>query len=245
MAIATTSTFNLDIAELAEEAFERAGSELRSGLDLRTARRSLNLITLEWQNRGINLWCVEEITYDSTGDGTGTTTLVKGTSTYNLRTGTISLLDVILRTDAGSTSNQTDYQLNRISQNTYSTIPNKLNQARPIQYHMNRQEVGGSSTKSSVTLWPVPDTSAKYTLVYWRIARIADAGDPASNDMDVPARFLPALVAGLAYHIALKKPELAPRAQMLKGEYEQQFALAAAEDREKAPIRFVPGGYNF
>lgn len=244
MAISGTYTFNPDIGEIVEEAFERAGLEMRSGYDLRTARRSLNFLTLEWQNRGINLWTIDEVVWDSVGNGTGITTLTKGTASYDLRTSTISLLDVILRTDAGSETNQTDYQLNRISQNTYATIPNKLTQARPLQYYFDRNEIldvtNSTPQKSSITFWPIPDESSKYTIVYWRMKRIADSGDIASNTVQVPDRFLPALVAGLAYQIAVKKPEAMERAPLLKQAYEEAFNLAADEDRVKVSARFVP-----
>ena len=246
MAISETYTFNPDISEIVEEAYERAGLEMRTGYDIRTARRSLNILTLEWQNRGLNLWTIDEITWDSVGDGCGpTTTLTKGTATYNLRSGTISLLDAILRTNDGELNQQADYRLNRISQPTYSTIPNKLTQARPLQYYMDRKEIlgagdGGVDQYDTITLWPVPDESLKYTLIYWRMRRIADAGNPASNTMQIPSRFIPALISGLAYYIAMKKPEAQGRLPFLKEVYEEDFRTAADEDRVKASVRFVP-----
>jgi hypothetical protein len=240
MALSGTQSFMPDIGDIVQEAYERAGSELRSGYDLRSARRSLNLLTLEWQNRGINLWTIEE---------KGITSITKGTATYSLDAGTISLLDVVLRLDAGSATSQSDYQMSRISQSTFATIPNKLQQGRPLQYYMERREVvdanaDGTDRFDSITLWPVPDSSTKYQIRYWRMKRIDDTGDAASNTAEVPGRFLPALVSGLAYQIAMKRPDSAPRVQMLKQEYEQQFSMAAEEDREKAPLRFVPQAYR-
>ena len=240
MALSGTQTFMPDIGDIVQEAYERAGLEMRSGYDLRSARRSINLLTLEWQNRGINLWTIEE---------KGITSITKGTSSYNLDAVTIALLDMVLRLDAGSATKQTDYQLNRISQSTFSTIPNKLQQGRPLQYYMERREVldvnaDGTDRFDTVNLWPVPDSSTKYQIRYWRMKRIDDAGDMASNTMEVPGRFLPALVSGLAYQIAIKRPESAQKVQMLKQEYEQQFSMAAEEDREKSAIRFVPQAYR-
>ena len=183
MAISGTYAFNPDLSEIVEEAYERAGLEMRSGHDLRTARRSLNILTLEWQNRGINLWTVDEVTYD---DGAGTDTLVKGTASYDLAVGTIGVLDVILRTDAGDATNQTDYRLNRISQPTYSTIPNKLSAGRPLQYYLERKEIldtaaDGSDQKDRINLWPVPDKSSTYKIIYWRMKRIADTGKDVAD----------------------------------------------------------------
>ncbi len=245
MAISGTYSFNPDIGDIIEEAYERAGLDLRSGYDLRSARRSLNLMTLEWQNRGLNLWTVDEQSISETSGGASVTTLVKGTSTYNVGESTISLLDVILRTDAGSESGQTDYMLNRISQPTYSTIPNKLTQARPLQYYFDRKEIlgagnAGANVKSTITLWPVPDKNSTYTLLYWRMKRIADTSNLASDTSDVPDRFLPALCAGLAYHVACKHPESTPKVPMLKQQYDEAFATAADEDRVKVAARFVP-----
>lgn len=233
MATTGTSLFNLDLNNLVEEAFERCGSELRSGYDLRTARRSLNLLTIEWANRGVNLWTVEQ----------GTIPLVAGTATYNLPLDTIDLLDHVVRT--GTSSNQSDININRISVSTYSTIPNKNSTGRPIQLYVDRKTGATGPTPTStvsyptVTVWPIPDNTITYTLVYWRMRRIQDAGN-GINSQDIPFRFLPAMVAGLAYHLSLKIPEAAQRIDMLKQDYEQQFQLAADEDREKAAVRFVP-----
>ena len=224
MATSGTTAFNPDFTEIAEEAWERAGREMRTGYDLRTARRSLNLLTIEWQNRGINMWTIDE----------GTISLVSGTATYNLPTDTVDLLEHVVRTDAGNTSKQTDLNIERISMPTYSAIPNKLSSGRPLQILVTRDE-----TTPTVTLWPVPDGSTTYTLVYWRMRRIEDAGSGVET-ADMPFRFYPALVAGLAYHIAQKVPEFVDRVPMLGAEYEKQYQLASEEDREKATYRIIP-----
>jgi len=221
MATSGATSFNMDFTEIAEEAWERAGREMRSGYDLRTARRSMNLMTIEWQNRGINLWTIDE----------GTVSLTEGTATYDLPADTIDLLEQVVRTGAGTT--QQDLTITRISVSTYATIPNKTDTGRPIQVFIERLR-----DNPRITVWPVP-SSDEYTFVYWRLRRIEDAGSGAQT-ADMNFRFLPCLVAGLAYHIAMKVPELAPRVDMLKAEYEAQFVLAAGEDREKTPFRFVP-----
>lgn len=222
MTTSGTTAFNLDFTEIAEEAWERAGREMRSGYDLRTARRSMNLLTIEWQNRGINMWTIEQ----------GTQVLTPGTATYPLPADTIDLLDHVVRTGSGST--QADLAISRISVSTYATIPNKNVQGRPIQIYVQRLR-----DAPEVTVWPVPDTTQTYTLVYWRMRRIQDAGAGVQTP-DVQFRFLPCLVAGLAYYLAQKDPALMDRIQMLKAAYDEQFDLAAGEDREKASIRFVP-----
>jgi hypothetical protein len=222
MTTSGTTDFNMEFTEIAEEAFERAGREMRSGYDLKTARRSMNLLTIEWQNRGINLWTIEQ----------GTIPLVAGTATYNLPADTIDLLEHVVRT--GSGSNQQDLSISRISVSTYATIPSKTATGRPIQVWIERLR-----DNPKVTLWPVPDTAQPYTLVYWRLRRIQDAGSGVQT-ADMNFRFFPCLVAGLAYYIAMKIPEGTERLQMLKAAYDEQFDLAAGEDREKASIRFVP-----
>ena len=195
MATATTNNFDLDIAEAAEEAFELAGLEMRTGYDLRTARRSINLMMLEWANRGLNLWQVEA----------GSTTLTSGT---------------------------------RVSFSQYADIPNKLDQGRPNEILVNRD-----SGSTSFTLYPVPDSSTTYKVVWYRLRQIYDAGTPASNTIDIPKVFLPCLVAGLAYQLAMKNPEASQRIPFLKQQYEEQWKLASEENRVKAAVRFVPGGY--
>jgi hypothetical protein len=301
MTTSSTTAFNLNLNDLIEEAFERCGLELRTGYDFKTARRSLNLLTVEWANRGINLWTVEQ----------GQITMNTGQATYALPNDTIDLLDQTIRQNNGTT-NQTDINISRISEPTYMTIPNKLTQGRPIQVWINRQS-GQTNTIASTTLngaidaddtaitltstvglatsgfikvdnetivysnisgnqllncsrgqantiavphltgasvftqnlpsinvWPTPNAGGGYVFVYYRLRRMQDAGTGVT-DQDIPFRFIPCMVAGLAYYISMKKPEVAPdRIMMLKQDYEQQFQLAAEEDREKAPIRFVP-----
>jgi hypothetical protein len=295
-----TTAFNMEFTELAEEAWERAGREMRTGYDLRTARRSLNLMTIEWANRGINMWTIE----------TGTITLTPGLATYALPTDTIDLLDHVIRTQANNSSTQADLSITRISVSTYATIPNKLVQGRPIQVWIQRLSgetnpttavLSGNITSTdtsitlstvvglagsgfirlgtediyytyisgnvlggvfrgqnnttaaaqtdgtavfvpqlpAVTVWPTPDNSQQYQFVYYRMRRIQDAGAGVQT-ADMNFRFLPCVAAGLAYYIAMKVPELQGRLDMLKRVYDEQYALAAQEDREKATLRLVP-----
>lgn len=223
MTTSGTSAFNLDLTEIVEEAFERVGSEMRTGYDLKTARRSLNLLFADWANRGINMWTFEQ----------GTQVLTPGTATYNLPADTVDLMEHVIRTGAGSASTQADLTITRISVSTYATIPNKLQQARPIQIWIERLNT------PRFTVWPVPDNSQTYTLVYWRLRRIQDAGGGV-NTMDMPFRFIPCMIAGLAYYLAMKVPGGLERLQILKAQYDEAWELASAEDREKAAIRFVP-----
>lgn len=247
MSTSGTSVFNLDLNNLIEEAFERAGSELRSGYDFRTARRSLNLLTIEWANRGINLWTIEQ----------GSIAMTQGTIVYPLPVDTIDLLDHVIRTQTGV--EQTDININRISSSTYSTIPNKNAQGRPIQVWINRQSgatypLNGNQPNTTnpntgvnppnINVWPAPDQSNFYTFVYWRLRRIQDAGNGV-NTQDIPFRMLPCLVAGLAYYIAMKIPEGQARLDRLKVEYEEQWLLASSEDREKAALRLAPREYFY
>jgi hypothetical protein len=301
MSTSGTTTFNLDLNNLVEEAFERCGSQLRSGYDLRTARRSLNLLTIEWANRGINLWTIEQ----------GQVNMVTGQGLYPIPNDTIDLLDTVVRQNNGSASNQIDINISRISESTYSTIPNKLTTGRPIQVWINRQSaqintttvvltaaisstatsiivsnaselasggfikigtetigyanvVGNTLTNcyrgqngttaashasgdavavqnlNSINVWPTPDAGGSpYTFIYWRMRRVQDAGNGAT-EQDIPFRLLPCMVAGLAFYLAQKIPEGQPRIQFLKQEYEEQWLMASTEDREKAPVRFVP-----
>jgi hypothetical protein len=230
MTTSGTAAFNLNLNDIVEEAFERCGSELRTGYDLRTARRSMNLLFADWANRGINLWTIEQ----------GSQVLTPGTATYNLPVDTVDLLEHVIRT--GSGQNQADLSITRISVSTYATIPNKNATGRPIQIYVDRQS--GATTPSGVeyptfTVWPAPDTSETYTMVYWRMRRIQDAGN-GTGTFDLPFRFLPCLTAGLAYYLALKIPEALQRVEMLKAMYDEAFVAAAGEDREKAAQRFVP-----
>ena len=300
-----TTSFNLDLNNLVEDAFERCGQELRTGYDLRTARRSLNLLTIEWANRGINLWTVEP----------GQITLNQNQIMYALPSDTIDLLDMVTRTGTGQ--NQQDININRISESTYITIPNKNATGRPIQVWINRQsgqenpttitlnetltatastaanpetitlsstvglaqfgfikidaetiQYGGISGNTitgciravnnttlaahaigakisvqnlpTVNVWVAPDQSNFYTFVYYRLRRIQDAGNGVTVE-DIPFRFIPCMVAGLAAYLAMKLPNVDPmRIQMLRADYEAAFQLAAEEDREKAPVRWVP-----
>ncbi len=234
MTTSGTTAFNLNLNDLVEEAFERCGAELRTGYDLRTARRSLNLLTIEWANRGINLWTIEQ----------GSIPMVQGQIVYDLPIDTIDLLEHVVRTQTGQ--QQTDITINRISIDTYSTIPNKNAQGRPIQVWINRQSgadypVTGVANPQ-INVWPAPDQNNYYTFVYWRLRRLQDAGDGVTTQ-DIPFRFLPCLVAGLAYHLSLKVPGALDRSQMLKAEYEELWQQAADEDREKAPLRIAPRQY--
>ena len=221
MTTTNTHAFNLDLNLLVEEAFERCGAELRTGYDLRTATRSLNLLTIEWANRGINLWTVEQ----------GQIALVAGTATYNLPATTIDLMSQVIRTGTGTT--QSDIAISRVSNPTYASIPSKNDTGRPIQVYIDRQ-----AEIPTVTMWPIPN-DASYTFVYWMLKRIDDAGTGV-NTQHIPFRFLPCMVAGLAYYLSLKIPEAAPRIQMLKQEYEEQWLLASTEDREKATLTIAP-----
>jgi len=297
------TVFNLDLNNIFEEAFERCGKELRTGYEFRTARRSLNLLTIEWANRGINLWTIEQ----------GAIPLVTGQAIYPVPVDTIQLLDTVIRQN-NATTNQIDINISNISEPTYSSIPNKLTQGRPIQYWFNRQTgdtnpstitLSGniSATDTTITLsnvsnlaaagfikignetisypnvditnnqllncargqnyttasahtsgaaisiqnlpcvnlWPTPNAPGdQYTLIYWRMRRMQDAGTGVTNQ-DIPFRLLPCLVAGLAAHLSMKLPGVdSGRIQMLKVDYEEQWLIASSEDRETAPLRIVP-----
>jgi hypothetical protein len=295
-----STSFNPDLTEIVEEAYERVGSELRSGYDLRTARRSLNIMFADWANRGINMWTMDQ----------GTITLAQGQSTYALPSDTVDLLEHVIRTQANSTSNQADLTITRISVSTYATLPNKLQQARPIQVWVQRQDAQNSPTTitvasavaatdtsitltstvglaasgfvlidsetvfyqyisgntlytvargqnntaaashnvgaavtvqrlPAVTVWPIPDGGQTYTFAYWRLRRNQDAGNGV-NVADVPFRFYPAMIAGLAYYLSLKVPNGDQRLMVLKAQYDEAWQLASDEDREKAAVRFVP-----
>lgn len=302
MSTSGTVAFNLDLNNLIEEAFERAGTELRSGYDMRTARRSLNLLTIEWANRGINLWTIEQ----------GQIALTTGQGLYPLPADTIDILDANIRQNNGIQSNQTDIAISRISESTWSSIPNKLAQGRPVQFWFNRQtgqsnlstatlastvtatattipvsnassltttgfikidsETIGYSNVSgnnlinvfrgqngttaashtaaapitvqnlpAVNLWLTPDAGGgPYTYVFYRLRRVQDAGTNGTVEPDIPFRFLPCMVAGLAFYMAQKLPDGQARLGFLKQEYEEQWMMASTEDREKASIRFVP-----
>ena len=296
-----TTAFNLDMNDLIEEAFERCGQELRTGYNFRTARRSLNILTIEWANRGLNFWTVEQ----------GQILMTTGQSMYPMPVDTINLLDTVIRQSNG-TSNQIDINISSISESTYMSLPNKLAQGRPIQVWYNRQSgqensiaatLNGTITATDTTItlssvdelttsgfikigtetisypnivgnqlincargqnnttaaahttgatltvqnlpcinvWPTPNAPGnQYTFVYYRMRRIQDAGTGTSIQ-DIPFRFIPCMVAGLAYLLSMKLPDMdAQRVMGLKAEYEQQWELAAAEDRDTSPLRFVP-----
>jgi len=232
-----TSAFNLDLGELIEEAFERCGQELRSGYDFKTARRSLNLLTIEWANRGLNLWTIEQ----------GVIPMVAGQINYSLPVDTIDLLDHVIRTGTGQT--QVDLSMNRISASTYITIPNKNVTGRPLQVWIDRQTGADYPTTGikypAINVYPAPEQSNYYYFVYWRLRRIQDAGNGV-NSQDIPFRLLNALVAGLAYYLSMKIGQLDPnRVGMLKADYEQQLDLADSEDREKASFHAVPRLMNY
>lgn len=301
-----TTSFNLNVNDLIEEAFERCGKELRTGYDFKTARRSLNLLTIEWANRGINLWTVEQ----------GQIPLATGQGLYALPVDTIDLLDHVVRQNNGG-PNQIDINISRIAEPTYISIPNKLTQGRPIQVWVNRQSgqenlslatlngsidnnvttitlssTAGLATSGfvkidnetigymniegnqlincargqnntiaashlsgaaitvqnlpAINIWPTPNSPGdQYTFVYYRLRRMQDAGT-GTKDQDIPFRFIPCMVAGLAYHLSVKLPDVAPdRIMMLKASYEELFQQAADEDREKAPVRWVPRNTNY
>ena len=307
MTTSGVANFNLDLNEIVEEAFERAGGELRTGYDLRTARRSMNLLFADWGNRGVNMWTFEQ----------NAITLVTGQPTYALPDDTVDLLDHVIRTNQNVPNNQADLTITRISVSTYATIPNKLIQGRPIQVWIQRLTASDSllpgtlqatilstttsipitslagvpnagfikigseliaynevqpatdtspalllnccrgqdgttavghssgaaitlSQKNSITVWPTPNPGTTYQFVYWRMRRIQDATNSGVRTFDVPFRFLPCLVAGLAYYIALKIPEGLARLEILKAQYDEAWQLAAGEDQEKAAVRFVP-----
>ena len=225
MTTSGVTTFDPDLNELVEEAFERCGAELRTGYDLRTARRSLNLLLAEWANQGVNLWTVSQ----------GTINLTQGTNNYPLPNDTVDLLEHVIRTGAGNVSTQVDLTITRISVSTYSSIPNKLQQARPIQVWVNRQ-----APTPTITVWPTPDQTGVYQFVYWYLRRIQDAGAGGTYTQDVPFRFYNALVAGLAYYLSMKIPGAFERMPMLKQQYDEAWDLASTEDRDKSAVRFVP-----
>jgi len=217
MATSGTTDFNLSIDDLVEEAFERCGMRPQSGYQLNTARRSLNLLFLDWANRGLNLWTIEQATYS----------LVQGDNEISLPTDTVNVLEAIIRQNSQGTN--TDVYIERISREVWLNVPDKTSQARPAQFYVQRTNV------PKVFFYPAADQN--YTFVYYRIRRIQDAGD-YTNTTDVNFRFLPCLASGLAYYLSLK---FAPdRVQALKAMYEEDFQRAALEDRDTASVQFVP-----
>ena len=220
MATSGTYNFTLDIGDIFEEAYERVGTELRTGYGYRTARRSLNLLMLEWQNRGLNLWTVKNASLP----------LVAGTASYALDPEKLDVIEGVLRTDEGDATNQTDLSMKRISISNYSRQTNKLAQGRPTQFWVQR-----SPTGITLYFWQVP-SSSDYVFNYYYMERIEDAGANASMNVDVPVRYLPALVAGMAYNIGLKTPAAASVLPMLEMEYTKQWDLAADSSRNLSLI---------
>jgi len=225
MATSGTTAFTLDLGDIMEEAYDLCGSELRSGYDYRGAKRALNLIFLEWQNKGLNLWKIEQ----------GTQTLTAGTSSYALPSSALEVVDAFIRTNAGDTNEQFDQRLNRISRTEYNHQAIKLLQSRPTQFYIDK-----GTSSNNIVLWSTPDSSETYTLVYDYIQKIEDAGNPASNNADVPSRYLPCLTYALAYNLACKIPEAQNRVPMIKQRYDELWNEVSDADRERAAIRFVP-----
>lgn len=216
------TTFFPDVAEILEEAYERVRPEgMHTGYDVRTGRRSLNLLMLEWANRQINLWTIDSFTVP----------LVAGTATYTLAADTVDLLDSVVRTTVGAT--QSDIPIGRMSLGEYANIPNKQLPGRPVRMYVDRQ--GAAPT---VTVWPVPDGSVPYSLVCWRMRRVQDSGNVGTLTMDVPARLIPAMIAGLAYYLSFKFAT--DRTVALKAAYDEQFQLAIEEDRDRSSFRVQP-----
>lgn len=214
MATSGTRNFNLDVGEIIEEAYERCGLEVRTGYDARTARRSLNLMFADWANRGINMWTVEQ----------GTINLTQGQGALTLASDVVDVLEIVLRRD------NTDYQVERISRGDFVTLPNKTTQGRPSQFWFNRQ------IDPVINLWAVPENSTDQ-LIYYYVQRIEDAG-ALVDTTDMPFRFYPCMVAGLAYYLAMKRsPE---RLQLLKSVYEEEFQRAADEDEDRVPLKLQP-----
>tara|TARA_A100000172_G_scaffold77898_1_gene62825 strand:+ start:177 stop:845 length:669 start_codon:yes stop_codon:yes gene_type:complete len=214
MAVSGSTNFELDVAEYIEEAFERCGIEVRTGYDLKSARRSLNLMLAEWANRGLNQWTISQ----------STQALTKGTGNYTLDSGIIDILSVVVRRDG------TDFSLDRISRDTYIAIPTKTTEARPSQFFLDRQ------IQPVLKLWPVPENSTD-TVIFDALTRMDDA-DTYVNTVDMPFRFFPCLAAGLAYYISIKR---APnKTQLLKAVYEEEFERAMTEDRDRASFKVVP-----
>ena len=218
MTTSGSTNFELDVSDYIEEAVERCGLEVRTGYDLKTAKRSLNLLFADWANRGLNRWTIKQ----------NTVSLVQGTNQYNLDANTIDVLSAVIRTNAGQTT-QSDTQITRVSRDTFINIPSKLTQAKPTQWYIDR------SITPVLNVWPTPDQS--YTFVYDRMKRIEDA-DTFINTAEVPFRFYPCLAAGLAYYLSIKKSP--DRMTMLKASYEEEFARAAYEDVDRANLSLTP-----
>lgn len=219
MATSGTTVFDLDIIDVIEEAYEQVGVESRNGYDMRTARRSLNLLTKEWANRGINFWTIKE----------STKSFAASVNSGAIDSDAIDILDAVWRT--GSGTSQIDRPLTRIGVSEWAGTANKNQTGQPSTFWVNRID------PAVVTIWPVPVDAG--TLVYWKMRRLEDTGD-YTNNMDVPTRFLPALVSGLAYYLSMKTPAAEAKIPRIQAEYERQFDLAATEDRERASLHLVP-----
>ena len=211
------STF--DILNIVEEAYERIGKEVRTGYDMRSARRSLDLLTKEWANKGVNLWTIEE----------QSAAISAGTASLTLDADLIDTLEVSWRTGTGTTQN--DRAMQRISVREWSHTANKNATGSPTLYWVNRID------PPVIHMWPVPAEAG--TLLYYTMRHLEDAG-AYTNTMDIPPRFLPALTAGLAYYLALKSPEAMQNIAIYKAEYNDQWTHAVNEDRERASLRLVP-----
>jgi hypothetical protein len=218
MATSNSTNFEPDVTEFIEEAFERCGLELRTGYDLKTAKRSINLMLAEWANRGLNQWTIEQTTQ----------TVTKGTNQYTLNSNVIDILDCSIRRDTDGTN--LDLQMSKISRSEYLNIPTKTTEARPTQFFLDKQ------VTPVLNIWPTPENSTD-VLVFNKLVRMDDA-DTATNTMDMPFRFFPCFAAGLAYYIAIKK---APdRVVMLKQMYEDEFERALSQDEDSASFRIAP-----
>jgi|TARA_R110000796_G_scaffold116997_1_gene229627 hypothetical protein len=214
MATSGSTDFELDVADYVEEAFERCGIEVRTGYDLKTAKRSLNLLLADWANRGLNQWTIKQRSL----------TLVVGDGEYDLGADVIDVLSVIVRRDG------TDYSMDRLSRDEYLTIPTKTTQGRPNQFFLDRQ------LTPNLKIWPTPENTSD-VVIYDALTRMDDA-DVYTNTMDMPFRFYPCLAAGLSYYLSLKRaPE---RTQLLKAVYEEEFQRAAEEDRDRASFNVAP-----
>ena len=214
MATSSSNNFELDVAEYIEEAFERCGLEAKTGYDLQTARRSMNIMLAEWANRGLNQWTIEQRTQ----------ALTINDSEYSLATDVIDILSLIVRRSG------TDFSMTRISRDAFLNLPNKTSTGRPTQYFLDRQ------ITPNLKLYPTPENSTD-VIHFDALTRIQDA-DTQVNTMEIPFRFIPCLTAGLAYYIAMKK---APdRIQLLKTVYEEEFERAMAEDRDRSAFNVTP-----
>ena len=214
MATSGSRDFELDVADIIEEAYERCGVEVRTGYDAKTARRSLNLMFADWANRGLNLWTVKQ----------GTITLTKGQAQQTLTSDVVDLLEVVLRRDG------TDFEIQKISRGEYLTLPAKTTEGRPSQVYFDRQ------IDPVMNIWPTPENSTDQ-LIYYYVQRIEDA-DTLTNTSDMPFRFYPCMVAGLAYYLSMKRA--LDRTQLLKSVYEEEFQRAADEDEARTPLKLQP-----